>query len=126
MTAGEQLGAQLRSIRNGAGISLRALARMTEIPATTIEGYEKGNKIPADKFLLLADALDHHTFAVDGQEFTVGRSVRGAAQEIAEQMRLNFLGEYTYSKASVRIGPGRITVSFDASKPSGLKKSPSR
>jgi len=56
---------------------------------------------------------------VDGFKFTVGRSDKVVSILAAsEQLRLEFFKEYDYSKASVRIGPGKITVSFDGIRPS--------
>jgi len=115
-----QLGEQIRAIRSQRGFSLRKLGELAGIPWTTIEGYEEGGrKIPADNFLRIADALDHHTFEVDGYKFTVGRSDKVLTILAAsEQLKLEFFKEYDYSKASVRIGPGKITVSFDGIGPS--------
>jgi transcriptional regulator with XRE-family HTH domain len=125
MDAAGQLGEQLKAIRTKAGLSLRALGTLAKIPATTIEGYEAGNKIPADKFLRLAEALNHHTFTIDGNQFMVSRSdALPPDSKQAEQMNLNFLGEYDYSKASIRISPGRIMVSFEGARLSGRAKAP--
>ena len=119
MTAALQLGGQIQTCRLEAGYSLRRLGELTRIPWTTIDGYETGKKIPADNFLRIADALNHHTFEVDGYKFTVGRSDKVLTILAAsEQLKLEFFKEYDYSKASVRIGPGKITVSFDGSGPS--------
>jgi len=120
MMAAFQLGEQIRAIRSQRGFSLRKLGELAGIPWTTIEGYEEGGrKIPADNFLRIADALDHHTFEVDGYKFTVGRSDKVLTILAAsEQLKLEFFKEYDYSKASVRIGPGKITVSFDGIGPS--------
>lgn len=115
MIASQQLGSQVKAARNKAGLSLRKLATLARIPATTIAGYEKGNKIPADNFLRIADALQHHAYEVDGNSFRVGRmeSTHGVPEK-DEQLELKFSSEYDHSVASVRIGPGKITVSFDA------------
>src|SRR5271170_7869279 len=116
MTAALQLGGQIKAVRLEAGYSLRTLGELTGIPWTTIDGYEKGKKIPAANFLRITDALNHHTFEVDGNKFTVGRSDKVLTILAAsEQLKLEFFKEYDYSKASVRIGPGKITVSFDGS-----------
>ena len=119
MTAALQLGGQIKAVRLEAGYSLRRLGELTSIPWTTIDGYETGKKIRAENFLRIADALNHHTFEVDGYKFTVGRSDKVLTILAAsEQLKLEFFKEYDYSKASVRIGPGKITVSFDGSGPS--------
>ncbi len=119
MTAAQQLGSQVKEARRAAGLTLRDLGARAEIPWTSIAGYEKGNRIPADKFLRIADALNHRTFKIDGESFNVSR----VAEEMpdaarGEQLRLNFSGEYGYSRASVRISPGKIEVAFDGAKSS--------
>lgn len=114
MTASQQLGSQIRAARSKARLSLRKLATIAGIPATTIAGYEKGNKIPADNFLRIADALQHHAYEIDGNFFNVARM--DLMQEVpakGEQLTLDFSGEYDYSRASIRLAPGKITVSFD-------------
>ena len=114
MTATLQLGDQIKAARLDAGLGLRELGRLAGIHWNTIKGYEGGKKIPADKFLQLADALNHHSFRVDGNEFTVTRADSTTPVSAnREQLKLDFTGEYGYSRASVRIGPGKITVSFD-------------
>jgi len=123
MTTRQQLAQQLKDARVGAGISLRALSALVNIPTTTIEGYEKGNKIPADAFLRIADALEHPTFNIDNYNFEVSRTNgRGrSVAETADQMKFNFSGQHQSSRATVKIGPGRITVSFDANKTTARK-----
>jgi len=117
MTTTKQLSIQIKAARVKAGLSLRRLSAMAKIPATTIEGYEAGNKIPADNFLRIADALDHHNFDVDGHTFTVGRATAEDSKAArGEQLRLDFSGEYDYSKATVKISPGKITVAFDCAR----------
>ena len=121
MTAAQQLGSQLRTARVGSGLSLRKLGAIVNIPATTIEGYEGGNRIPADKFLRLADALNSQTFEVDGHKFSVSRSDVGTPKG-GEQLNLNFSGEYSSSRATVKISPSRITLAFDANRLSHVQK----
>ena len=83
----------------------------------TISGYEKGNKVPADKFFQIADALNHHVFDIDGQKFSVNRA-DVEIEKGGEQLHFNFSGEYASSHASVKISPGKITVEFNAAKSS--------
>jgi len=35
-----------------------------------------------------------------------------------QQLALDFTGEYSFSKATVRLSPGRISISFDGATPS--------
>lgn len=118
MTTAEQLGAQLRSARDDAGLSLRGLSEKVYISASTIGEYERGIKVPeADKLAKIANALNHFTFRIDEYTFTINPS--DAARERAthdEQLPLDFSGEYSYAKASVKISPGRISVVFNAAK----------
>ena len=118
------LGSQIKRARNAAGLSVRALAEKVNIPYTTIEGFESGNKIPADRFLRIAAALNSHSFEVEGDKFEV---YRVELEEVAKatsspQMKFEFSEEYTYSRATVRIGPSRITVSFQGQKSAARKK----
>jgi transcriptional regulator with XRE-family HTH domain len=113
MTASQQLGSQVKEARVGAGLTLRGLAERAHIPWTSIAGYEKGKRIPADKFLRIADALDRHTFKIDGNSFTVTRMAAERPDTGRnEQLKLDFSGEYRYSNAKVRIRPGRLEVFF--------------
>ena len=118
MTRAQQLGSQIRTARSAAGLSLRRLGALVGIPATTLEGYEAGASVPAEKLARIADVLRHHTFRIDGYEFTVNRVSRAATLLPAEQMSLNFIGEYDYAKARVKIGPGKITILLDGKKTS--------
>jgi transcriptional regulator with XRE-family HTH domain len=118
MTRAQQLGSQIRTARSAAGLSLRRLGALAGIPATTLEGYEAGASVPAEKLARIADALRYYTFRVDGYEFTVNRVGHGVTMPPAEQMTLNFVGEYDYAKAKVKIGPGKITILLDGKKTS--------
>jgi transcriptional regulator with XRE-family HTH domain len=118
MNTAEQLGSQIKSARDAAGLSLRALSEVVEISASTIGEYERGLKVPeADKLAKIANALRYFTFRVDAYAFTIGpglpKTEKPARQE---QLRLDFEAEYGYGRAHVKIEPGRITVSFDAAK----------
>lgn len=116
MTTSQQLGNQIRAARLAAGLSLRKLGAIAEIPATTIEGYEAGASIPAEKLARLANALKHPTFQVDGYRFTVSKGERESAPLAADQMMLDFAGEYGYAKAQVKIGPSNITIHLEGAK----------
>ena len=123
MTTAEQLGTQIKEARDNAHLSLRALEELVEISASTIGEYERGVRVPeADKLARIAAALKHFTFRIDNFIFTITH--RRAGEEAParhEQLPLDFTGEYTYSKAHVRIQPGRISVAFD-----GVKAAPTR
>ncbi len=115
MTTAEQLGAQLKQARIEAGFSVREFAAHVRIPASTIEGYEAGTKIPAHTFLRIAEALKQYVFDVDGKKYRVERPDEQRSDS-KEQMNFNFSAGYTTSHATVKIGPGTITVAFDARK----------
>jgi transcriptional regulator with XRE-family HTH domain len=112
MTASQQIASQLRAVRLEKGLSLRALATLARIPASTLEGYEAGSSVPAEKLARIADALDHRTFKVDEYHFTVSRAMPGIPTH-PDQLSLDFTGEYSYAKARIRIAPGKITIYLD-------------
>jgi transcriptional regulator with XRE-family HTH domain len=121
MTTAEQLGAQLRTARGQ--LSLRALSDQVDISASTLGEYERGSKVPeADKLARIAEALNCFTFRIDNFYFTVSRAIVDAEPSPTNaQLPLDFLGEYSYAKASVKIRPGRISLTFDGVKTSGPK-----
>lgn len=91
---------------------------MVGVSPPTIGGYESGESIPtADKLAKIAGALDIHAFEVDGYRFTITRKERVAPFRPGEQLTLDFSGEYAFSKATVRLSPGRINISFDGVTP---------
>jgi transcriptional regulator with XRE-family HTH domain len=118
MTAAEQLGTQLRAARGQ--LSLRALSDQVAISASTLGEYERGVKVPeADKLARIAEALNCFTFRIDNFYFTVSRAVVVPEPLAASaQLPLDFSGEYSYAKASVKIRPGRISVVFDGARTS--------
>jgi transcriptional regulator with XRE-family HTH domain len=119
MTTAEQLGKQIRAARLAAGLSLRKLGAIAEIPATTIEGYEAGASIPAEKLARIANAVAHTTFQVDGYRFTVSKDERDSRALAPDQMTLDFAGEYGHAKAQVKIGPTSITIHLEGMKSIG-------
>jgi transcriptional regulator with XRE-family HTH domain len=116
MTAAQQLGAQLKAARERQRLSLRDVDKMVGIRYTTISGYEAGTSVPtADKLAKLALALNLHFVEIDSCRFWISRvEPVEAAPVTGEQLSLDFTGEYSYSRASLKISPGRITVVFDA------------
>jgi transcriptional regulator with XRE-family HTH domain len=116
MTAAEQLGSQIRTARMAAGLSLRKLGALARIPPTTIEGYEGGASIPAEKLARIANALNHLTFHVDGFRFTVSQADREGTSLPPDQIALDFAGEYSYARAQVKIGPSNIRIVLDGTK----------
>jgi transcriptional regulator with XRE-family HTH domain len=120
MSARPHLGQQIREARLAAGLSLRALADRAQIPASTIEGYEGGSSVPAEKLARLAHALGRRSFETDAYLLTVNPLETEAARS-SDQMNLDFRGEYQYARASVRINPGRITITVDAAKSTSKK-----
>jgi transcriptional regulator with XRE-family HTH domain len=118
MTTAEQLGSQIKTARGE--LSLRALSDQVDISASTLGEYERGVRVPeADKLARIADALNHFTFQIDDFTFTVSRTDTDAKPPTpSQQLPLDFSGEYSYAKASVKIRPGRISVVFDGVKAS--------
>ena len=115
MTTAEQVGAQIKAARSDAGLSLRKLSKLANVPATTIESYESGISVPsADKLARIAAALNCFTFRVDEYTFTVSSAEAALDKSLAsEQLALDFSGQYNYAKATVKIRPGRISIVFD-------------
>ena len=115
MTATQQIASQLKAARLAKGLSLRGVSALAKIPASTLEGYESGSTIPAEKLARIAEVLEHPTFEIDHYRFTVSR----VTQEIpshADQLSLDFTGEYSYAKAVVKISPRKITILLDGRK----------
>jgi transcriptional regulator with XRE-family HTH domain len=120
MKTAEQLGSQIRAARGS--LSLRALSDQVEISASTLSEYERGVRVPeADKLARIAEALNHFEFQIDNFIFTVSRAEGTEKPKPSGQIPLDFSGEYSYAKASVRIKPGRISVIFDGVKDSTPK-----
>jgi transcriptional regulator with XRE-family HTH domain len=118
MTTAQQLGSQLKAARESLGISLRTLGGKVGIPYNTISGFEAGISVPtADKLARLAVTLNIHFVEVDGCRFWISR-IEPEAMLVpsTDQLKLEFNGEYAYSRASLKISPGRITVVFDGVK----------
>lgn len=115
MTTRQQIAGQIKAARLSKGLSLRGLAALARIPASTLEGYESGSAIPAEKLARIGEVLEHPTFEIDDYRFTVSR----AAQDVPtrpDQLSLNFTGEYGYAKATVKISPRKITILLDGRK----------
>jgi len=116
-TAG-QLGAQIKAAREKANLSARALSRMVGVKAPTIGDYESGETTPtATTLAKISAALGIRVFEIDGYRFTITQTEQLAPMPSSEQLALDFTGEYAFSKATVRISPGRISISFDGSTP---------
>ncbi len=96
---------------------------MVGVSPPTIGNYESGDSIPtADTLVKIAGALDIHAFEVDGYRFTVTRKERVSPALPGEQLALDFAGEYAFSKATVRLSPGRINIAFDGVTPIPTQK----
>lgn len=108
----------MQSARERAGLSKRALSRMVGVSPPTITEYESGQSTPgADLLAKIADVLEIHAFEVDQFRFTITRKERISPALPSEQLALDFAGEYAFSKATVRLSPGRINISFDGVTP---------
>lgn len=97
---------------------MRALSRLVGVSAPTMGDYESGKTMPtADTLAKIAEALQIHAFEIDQYRFTITRREQITPALPAEQLSLDFVGEYAFSKATVRISPGRINISFDGATP---------
>jgi len=121
MSVAQQLGAQIKAARGD--MPLRTLSEQVGISPSTLGEYERGVKIPeADKLARIAEALNCFTYRIDNFYFTVSRVVVNTEQPPTTQLPLDFSGEYSYAKASVKIGPKRISVMFDGLKAGNTKE----
>jgi len=91
---------------------------MIGVSPPTIASYETGNSIPqADTLAKIADVLNIPTIEVDGHRLTITRKEKLTPTRPGEQLELDFSGEYSFSKATVRLSPGRISITFDGATP---------
>jgi transcriptional regulator with XRE-family HTH domain len=96
---------------------------MVGVSPPTIASYESGGSIPtADTLAKIAEALGIHAIEIDEYRFTITRKERSVPVLPGEQLALDFAGEYAFSKATVRLSPGRINISFDGVTPLPAKQ----
>lgn len=118
MTIASQVGSQIKAAREGAKLSASKLSRMVGVTPPTIASYESGESIPtADTLARIAEALDIRAIEIDEYRFTITRKERLVPAPSGEQLALDFAGEYAFSRATVRLSPGRINISFDGVTP---------
>jgi len=99
-------------------MSASKLGRIVGVTSPTIASYEAGASVPtADTLGKIADALGVQAIEIDEYRFTITRKERIIPPRPSEQMALDFTGEYSFSKATVRLSPGRISISFDGATP---------
>ncbi len=121
MTVAEQIGQQIRDARGE--LSARALSQLVGVAPPTIASYEAGKTIPtADVLAKIADILHIPMIEVDEHRFTITRKEKLEPFRPGEQLALDFSGEYSFSKATVRLSPGRISISFDGATPVSNQK----
>ena len=65
----------------------------------------------------IAETLGIHVLEVDEYRFTITRKEKVAPARPGEQLALDFIGEYAFSRATVRLSPGRVSISFDGVTP---------
>jgi transcriptional regulator with XRE-family HTH domain len=118
MTTAQQLGSQMKMARDKANMSARGLGQKVGVSPPTIAEYESGSSVPkADVLARIAEALGLPEVVVDGFRFTITRVELIEAGPRAEQLPLDLTGQYTFSKGTLRISPGRISVSFEGPAP---------
>lgn len=104
--------------REATDLSKRALSLKVGVRPPTIASYESGTSTPtADVLAKIAEALRINVFEIDEYRFTITRRERITPQRPGEQLSLDFTGEYAFSKATVRLSPGRINILFDGVTP---------
>jgi transcriptional regulator with XRE-family HTH domain len=88
------------------------------VTAPTIASYESGNSIPtADTLAKIAEVLNIRTIEIDEYRFTITRKEKLVPHKPGEQLALDFSGEYSFSKTTIRLSQGRISISFDGATP---------
>lgn len=108
----------MKAARESARLSLREVGRMVGITAPTVGDYESGKRVPtADTLARIAEALNIRGFEVDEYRFTITRKEKLVPVSTGEQLAIDFTGEYAFSRATVRVSPGRINISFDGATP---------
>jgi transcriptional regulator with XRE-family HTH domain len=118
MIAAAQLGLQIKAAREGLRMSASKLGRMVGVTPPTIASYESGDSVPtADTLAKIAEVLDLRTVEIDEYRFTITRKEQVVPTDLREQLTLEFSGEYAFSKATVRLSPGRMNITFDGATP---------
>jgi transcriptional regulator with XRE-family HTH domain len=118
MTTATQLGSQIKAAREGAPMSASKLSRMVGVTPPTIASYESGESVPtADTLAKIAEVLGIRTVEIDEYRFTITRKEQMFPTQPGQQLALDFAGEYAFSKATVRLSPGRINITFDGATP---------
>jgi transcriptional regulator with XRE-family HTH domain len=115
----DQLGSQIKTAREGMPMSASELGRIVGVTSPTIASYESGKSVPtADTLAKIAEVLGLRTVEIDEYRFTITRKEQVApAAKPGEQLALEFTGEYAFSKATVRLSPGRMNITFDGVTP---------
>jgi transcriptional regulator with XRE-family HTH domain len=118
MTTAAQLGSQIKAAREGVPLSASKLGRMVGVTPPTIASYESGDSVPtADTLAKIVEVLGIRTIEIDDYRFTITRKEQLAPTKPGEQLALDFTGEYAFSKATVRLSPGRMNITFDGVTP---------
>lgn len=101
-------------------MSVRSLSEKVGVTPPTMASYESGKSTPTvDTLAKIAEALGIQFFEINEYRFTITRKEK-LAQIRGEQIALDFTGEYAFSKATVRLSPGKINLSFDGITPMPL------
>src|ERR1700690_228619 len=108
----QQLGAKPRRERKSAGISPRGLGGLIKASPETIRQYERGRLPDADKLAKIAVALGISEIELDHHRISIADIRTQPSESVGEQLRLDFAGEYTRSKATVKIRPGSVSVTI--------------
>jgi transcriptional regulator with XRE-family HTH domain len=99
-------------------MSASKLGRMVGVTPPTIASYETGASVPtADTLAKIAEVLGIRAVEIDEYRFTITRKEQVAPTKPGEQLALDFTGEYAFSRATVRLSPGRMNITFDGVTP---------
>jgi len=89
---------------------------MIKASPETIRQYEQGRVPDAYKLAKIAVALGISELDLDHLRIHIGGIGTPTSESLGEQLRLDFAGEYTRSKATVKIRPGSVSVTITGSR----------
>ncbi len=113
MTWQEALGQQIRAARKGTGLSQQGLGDAVKKTRQMIGRYESGKDAPSvDVLGRIALQLGMTGINVNGSYFAIAQKTTSPGALATEQLRLDFDKEYTYSRATLRIKPNKVTITI--------------
>lgn len=113
MTWQEALGQQIRDARKKAGLTQEGLGDAVGKTRQMIGRYESGTDSPSvDVLGKIALQLAMTEININGYHFAVAPQTAPPGPQATEQLKLDFDKEYTYSGATLRIKPNKVTITI--------------